>query len=70
MVYIAQKNQKFPEIDQPTLVLSGDDNIIALKDINISIESGKSYKWRVDCVESPPTYQRRRGDVWKFTMKD
>ena len=69
MAYIALDNKDFPPVNQPTAELSGDDNIIALKDIVINISSGKLYKWRVDCVEGA-TNKRRTGDVWHFTMNE
>ncbi len=69
MTYISLDNDDFPPINQPTAELYGDENIIAFKDINVNIKSGKIYKWRVDCVEGA-TKKRRTGDVWKFTMNE
>ena len=69
MVYVAPNDSSFPPEDQPTKVLYGNNNIIRLSDIDVSIISGKRYKWRVDCVEGK-TNERRRGDVWLFTMNE
>ena len=67
MVYIAPKDNDFPPKDEPTAELADDDNIVYLSDIDVTIESGEKYKWRVDCVEGT-TMKRRTGDVWTFTM--
>ena len=69
LIYIAKDNQKFPDISKPTAELSGEENIVKLKDLKITIVDGKLYKWRVDCLEGPPKYRRRTGDVWKFTFE-
>jgi len=69
LVYIAKDNQKFPEISKPTAELSGEENIVKLRDLKMNIVDGKLYKWRVDCLEGPPKYRRRTGDVWKFTFE-
>ena len=69
VIYIAKKDVDFPPLDEPNLELFGSDNIVPLKNINVSIEAGEAYKWRVDCVESSSN-KRREGDVWVFTMID
>ena len=69
MIYVANKNADFPAMDQPTSVLFGTDNIVPLNGLDISIESGEAYKWRVDCIEGVSN-RRREGDIWVFTMVD
>ena len=68
-VYIARNNQDFPSLDKPSFELSGDDNIIPINAIDITINSGEPYKWRVDCVKGINN-MRITGDVWVFTMHD
>ena len=68
MVYVSLESEDFPSVDNPNMELSGDDNIIALQDLEITISSGELYKWRVDCVQNGN--KRRSGDVWHFTMND
>ena len=70
LVYIAKDNQKFPILSKPTVELSGEENMVILRDLKMNIDSGKLYKWRVDCLEGQPRYRRRTGNVWKFTMTD
>ena len=70
MVYIVPKDNDFPPKDEPTAELIHDDNILYLSDIDVTIESGEKYKWRVDCVEGSDEMKRRTGDVWTFTMHD
>ena len=69
MIYIANRDDDFPPIDQPTSVLFGTDNIVPLTGLDISIEGGEAYKWRVDCIEGSSN-SRREGDVWVFTLID
>ena len=69
MIYVAPNNKDFPPIDEPTKVLYGNNNIVALAEIEVPIISGDRYKWRVDCVEGK-TNKRRTGDIWFFTMYD
>ena len=66
-VYIAKEHSDFPSIDEPTTEMSGDGNVVILEDIDFTISPGKSYKWRVDCVEGD-TNNRRTGDIWSFKM--
>ena len=65
MIYISQKDDDFPPEDNPTAELEGNDNIVSFAKFDISIEPGKEYQWRVDCVQES---KRRTGDVWYFTM--
>ena len=67
MVYIAKESSVFPSLDEPTTVMVGIGNVIVLEDIDFTISSGKSYKWRVDCVQGD-TNQRRTGHTWIFKM--
>ena len=69
MVYIAPKKMDFPPNDQPTAELFEGDNVIHLNNIDVDIQSGEKYKWRVDCVEDA-TKKIRTGDVWTFTMNN
>merc|ERR1719385_422176 len=50
LVYVSLESEDFPSADSPNMKLSGDDNIIPLEDLDITISSGELYKWRVDCV--------------------
>ena len=68
MVYVSLESEDFPSADNPNMKLSGDDNMIPLEDLDITISSGELYKWRVDCV--PNGNKRRSGDVWHFTMNN
>ena len=68
MVYVSLESEDFPSVENPSMKLSGDDNIIPLEDLDITISSGELYKWRVDCV--PNGNKRRSGDVWHFTMNN
>ena len=67
MVYISLKEEEFPLINNPTIELEGNDNIVSFDDISDKIISGVEYKWRVDCVEGI-TKKRRQGDIWVFKM--
>ena len=69
MAYIAPETMDFPPDDQPTAELVDEENVIYLSDIDVTIEPGEKYKWRVDCVEGQ-TMKRRTGDVWTFTMNN
>ena len=69
MVYISPETTDFPPNDRPTAELVDGDNIVYLRHIDVTIESGKKYKWRVDCVEGL-TLKRTTGDVWTFTMNN
>ena len=73
MVYVAMNGEDFPADDLPTAELSGEDNIVYLKDIDVEVSSGMDYKWRVDCVPSTNAKQykqRRTGDTWIFTISE
>ena len=73
MVYVSLNDEDFPSEDNPTAELSGDDNIIPLKNIDTEIIPGEAYKWRVDCVPSTNVKkhkQRRTGKVWIFTISE
>lgn len=67
LVYIANKEDEFPSVDNPTMELQGKDNIVSFADLQKEIVLGAEYKWRVDCVEGK-TDERRQGDTWLFTM--
>ena len=67
LIYVALKEDEFPPLDHPTIALEGDDNIVSFDDINVNINSGVEYKWRVDCLEAL-TEHRRMGDTWVFTI--
>jgi len=67
VVYIVSENEPFPPYDQFSVEMEGDDNIIKLSELEVTIHSGEAYKWRVDCVEGGSN-KRRVGDIWTFTM--
>ena len=67
LIYVAPEDSDFPPLDQPTAELFGEDNIIALDEIDVTINHGAMYKWRVDCIDGN---KRRSGDVWIFTMHE
>ena len=68
MVYITLQNDDFPPLDEPTIEMNGEDNIVSFSDLDVEIISGAKYKWRVDCVEAL-TNTRRKGDIWIFKMQ-
>ena len=70
MVYISLDDEEFPTEDNPTKILSGDENVVNFQDVDTDILPGELYKWRVDCVDTIDGNQiiRRIGDTWRFTM--
>jgi len=63
-MFIAEEGSNFPTV--PTATTSKDGNVVVLADAGFSLTSGKTYKWRVDCIQGS---QRRHGDEWTFSME-
>jgi len=68
LVYIAEMGATFAAVDEPTLVLIGDQNVILFKEIGFSLIPDRTYKWRVDCLDGDTGIKQQTGDVWSFTM--